>query len=355
MMHTYRWISAVGGLLLSSLSTGAAELTKITVVSQHPVVGPSEEVMGFAIPMQMGYLRDEGLDATLQMASGAGQSAQLVQSGRAEFASSQPEAVLKVREEGGDVVAFFTLKRDNGSKVYVVPNSPIQKLEDLKGKRIGALSFGAGAGLVTRHTLSSLGIAPDQYQPIAVGMGPAAIAALQNNNIDALVMWEQMYASAENVGVKLRAIDLPAQREIAGFSYITTDRLIRDKPQVVEGFCRATAKGHLFASANPEAAIKLFYKQFPTVMPANLSPDVALKNDVHSLSAYLEMALKDLPLGGKVGEQVPSKWQFTARIFKEEGVLKGTVPTESGYSNRFFESCNSFDREAVIAAARNYK
>jgi NitT/TauT family transport system substrate-binding protein len=278
-----------------------------------------------------------------------------VQSGRAEFASSQPEAVLKVREEGGDLVAFYTLKRNNGSKVYVLPNSPVTKLEDLKGKRIGAPSWGAGAGLVTRYSLSSLGIAPNQYQPIAIGMGPAAIAALQNQNIDALVMWEQLYAATQNVGITLRAIDLPAENEIAGLTFITTDRLIRDKPQVVEGFCRATAKAHLFASANPEAAIKLFYKQFPTAIPAGLAPDVALKNDTHSLSAYLGMALEGLPLGAKTGKEEPSKWEFTARIFKQEGVLKGSIPTASAYTDRFFEPCNDFDRAAVIASARSYK
>jgi NitT/TauT family transport system substrate-binding protein len=343
---------ALGALSASAFAQSA---TKITIVSTHPVVAPTEEVMAFAVPTQLGYFREEGIEATMQMASSASQAAHVVQSGQAQFASSQPESVLQVREQGGDLVAFFTLKLNNGSKIYVLPDSGIRRLEDLKSKTIGALSWGSGAGLGTRRMLSEVGIAPGEYKAIASGTGPAALLALQNKNIDALVMWEAMYAAAENTGIKLHAIDLPIQSRTAGFSMITSDSYIKANPKIVEGFCRAMAKGYHFASTNPEAAIKLYYKQFPSAQAINVAPEVALRNDTHVLTRFLEMSLEGMPVGAKMGEQKADRWAYTAKVFKEEGVLKGTAPTEQGYTNQFFEACNKFDRDAVAAAARNYK
>ena len=74
----------------------------------------------------------------------------------------------------------------------MLKDSPINKLEDLKGKNVGAPSFGAGGGLGLKQNLSAIGITPEQYTAIATGAGPSAIAALKGGKIDALVMWDAM-------------------------------------------------------------------------------------------------------------------------------------------------------------------
>ena len=120
---------------------------------------------------------------------------------------------MAVREQGGDLISFFNLKRNPGTFLIVLPDSPIQKLTDLKGKTIGAPSFGAGGGLALKQNLTEIGITPDQYTAIATGAGPSAVAALRSGKIDALVMWDAMLAAAENTGLALRMVNIPLQEE----------------------------------------------------------------------------------------------------------------------------------------------
>src|SRR5439155_424588 len=101
-------------------------------------------------------------------------------------------------------------------------DSPIQKLQDLKGKTIGAPSFGAGGGLGLKQNLSEIGITPDQYNGIATGAGPSAIAALRSGQIDALVRWDAMLGAAENTGLALRIVNIPLEVGMGGPTLATS-------------------------------------------------------------------------------------------------------------------------------------
>ena len=129
---------------------------------------------------------------------------------------------MSVREQGGDLVSFFDLKRNPGTFLVVLPGSPIRGLADLKGKTIGAPSFGAGGGLALKQNLAEIGIAPEQYNGIATGAGPSAVAALRSGEIDALVMWDAMLAAAENTGLTLRVVNIPLQDKMVGTTLATS-------------------------------------------------------------------------------------------------------------------------------------
>ena len=98
-------------------------------------------------------------------------SAQALQANSAQIGTTAAAAIMTVREQNGDLVSFFNLKRNAGTFLVVLKDSPIQKLEDLKGKTIGAPSFGAGGGLGLKQNLSEIGITPDQYTGISTGAG----------------------------------------------------------------------------------------------------------------------------------------------------------------------------------------
>ena len=202
-------LALAAGMSVCLAAAGSAQaLKKMTLVQMHPIMGIGEEVFLYAVPKRLGYFAAEGLDVDIQNSQTGMISAQVLQSDNAQVGTTAAAAIMAVREQGADLLSFFNLKRNAGTFLVVLKDSPIQRLEELKGKTIGAPSFGAGGGLALKQNLAEIGIMPDQYTGIATGAGPSAIAALRSGQIDALVMWDAMLGAAENTGLALRVVNI---------------------------------------------------------------------------------------------------------------------------------------------------
>jgi NitT/TauT family transport system substrate-binding protein len=335
--------------------TSAQDLKKLTLVQMHPNMGIGEEVFLYAVPKHLGYFKAEGLDVTIQNSQTGMISAQVLQSHNAQIGTTAAAAIMSVREQHGDLISFFNLKRNAGTFLVVLKDSPIHKLEDLKGKTVGAPSFGAGGGLGLKQNLSAIGITPDQYTAIATGAGPAAVAALKTGKIDALVMWDAMLAAAENTGLQLRTVNIPLEDGQVGTTLATTASFAKSNPKMLAGYCRAMTKGMLFTITNPEAAIRIFWKEFPSAKPTNLDDATAMKNSAHMMNRWLESALQGQPKGGPLGAFIPLNWKNTQAAFVQLGSLKGTEAPTASYTDEFIAACNDFDHAAVVEHAKSTK
>ncbi len=328
---------------------------KMTLVQMHPIIGVGEEVFLYAVPKHLGFFAAEGLDIDIQNTQTGMVSAQLLQSSTAQVGTTAADAILSVREQGGDLISFFNLKRNPGTFMVVLPNSPIHELKDVKGKTIGAPSFGAGGGLVLMQNLNQLGITPDQYTGIATGAGPSAVAALRSGQIDALVMWDAMLGAAENTGLKLRVIDIPLQDTMVGTTLATSAAFAKSNPKDVAGYCRAMAKGLTFTIANREAAIQMLWDEFPNTKPTGLDDATAMNNGVHVMDRFLEMSMQGQQNDAPLGEFLPANWDNTRNTYISFGKLKGTEPVTAAYTTGFISACNDFDRAAIAVQAKGWK
>jgi NitT/TauT family transport system substrate-binding protein len=344
---------ALAAGMVYSLATAVAaqSLNKMTLVQMHPIMGIGEEVFLYAVPKRLGYFAAEGLDVEIQNSQTGMISAQVLQSNNAQVGTTAAAAVMTVREQNGDIVSFFNLKRNAGTFLVVLKDSPIQKLDDLKGKTVGAPSFGAGGGLALKQNLSEIGITPDQYTGIATGAGPSAIAALRGSQIDALVMWDAMLGAAENTGLALRVVNIPLEDRMVGTTLATKQAFASTNAKELAGYCRAMTKGLVFTLTNRAAAVRIFWDEFPTTKPANLDDATALKHSVHIMDRFLEKALQGQPEGSRLGEFIGTNWQNTHEAYVKLGTLKGTEPPTASYTEQFIPACNDFDRAAVAAQA----
>ena len=341
-------VAACGGLTIASAQTPK----KMTLVQMHPIMGVGEEVFLYAVPKHLGFFAAEGLDVDVQNTQTGMISAQLLQSSTAQVGTTAGDAILSVREHGGDLMSFFNLKRNPGTFLVVLPDSKIHELADLKGKNVGAPSFGAGGGMALKQNLIELGIAPDQYTAIATGAGPSAVAALRSGQIDALVMWDAMLGAAENTGLTLRTITIPLQDGTVGTTLATTAAYAAANPQNVAGYCRAMTKGLVFTMTNRSAAIRMLWDEFPNTKSASLDDATALKNGVHIMDRFLQMSLQGQPDDAPLGDFIAAKWDNTREAYRTLGTLKGTEPVSAAYTSKFIAACNDFDRAAIVAQAQ---
>jgi NitT/TauT family transport system substrate-binding protein len=318
-------------------------------------MGIGEEVFLYAVPKRLGYFAAEGIEVDIQNSQSGMISAQVLQSSKAQIGTTAAAAIMTVREQNGDLISFFNLKRNAGTFLVVMKDSPIRKLEDLKGKNVGAPSFGAGGGLGLKQNLSAIGITPDQYTGIATGAGPSAIVALKAGRIDALVMWDSMLGAAENTGLELRTVAIPLEDGQVGTTLATTASFAKANPKEVASYCRAMTKGLVFTTANIAAAIRIFWEEFPTTKPADVDEATALKNATHVMSRFLEKALQDQPENAPLGKFITQNWDNTHAAFVKLGTLKGSEAPNASYTEQFIAACNDFDRAAIVAQAKGMK
>ncbi len=344
-------ICLLGGVAALALaSTASAQEKPITIVLSHANMAVGEEVFLYAVPKALGYFKDEGLDVTIQGASGGVQAGQVMASGNAQFITTLAEGVMQMREQGADPVAILSLKNYNGYSVSTLPDSGIKSLADLTGKTIGFPVAGGGTVMMLDESLKAAGLKPE-YTAIVIGTGPGAAAAVEQKRVEAAVLWDANYGLIENLGYKLNYIDLPIQNEIAGFTLSTSDKMVKDDPKSVEGFCRAVLKGLTYTLANKEAAVDLFFKEFPTTKAANVSDEEATKDAVNVLNKWLDSALKGVTDVSKLGSFDKAKWEKSKELYAAAGTLKGTVPVDQAFTNQFIDGCNNFDHKAVKAQA----
>ena len=329
-------------------------LTRVVFVQAHAAGVAGEEGPMYAVPESLGFFEEEGLDVVWEFSSGSAASIQLLLAGNAHIVNANAEAVFTTRNQGGPVMAVMAVKGRSGYAIAVLPDSPIEKLEDVKGKVIGVSSMGTGAIPIIAGELANVGLERDvDYEFVATGIGAQAATALTTGKVDGLGLWDATFAVIENQGIEMRYIHLPILDKIAPFSMVTTDKFMQENPDVVEGFARAMVKGFIWSLANPDATMKLFYHHFPAMKPLGISPEEAVRQDRRVFEMWMDNAAQfQEPLWGY---QWPEKWEFSQSHYVESGLLDQERDPTQYYTNVFVEACNDFDKDALRAAAEKYE
>lgn len=343
-------LAATCTVVLSVTPLAAKDMTRITLVQAHASIGVGEEVFLYAVPQHFGWFKDEGLDVEIRGVRGGTLAAQILESGDAQVVSTDPAVVMSVREKGGTAKVFYALRRQGGYGIATLADSSINKLEDLKGKTVGAASLASGAVPVFKGMMSDLGFTDTDYIIVAAGTGGQAASALSTGNVDALILWDSVYAVIENLGVKLKIFNFPVIPKLAGFALASTDQYIAEHPDALAGLCRAVSKGVVFAKANPEAAIRIFYDVFPQAKPAEVT-DQVVSGDANILTNWMANGTGSEE-GVPLGWNYPEKWEYSYQYYQDNGRIVAPKPLESHYTNEFLDACNDFDAAAITQLAK---
>jgi len=344
-------VAVLGAALLTLPALGAtAELRKITLVQAHTNIGVGEEVFLYAVPKKLGYFEQEGLDVSIQGVAGGSLAAQVLQGGSAQIASAAPESIMFVRDKGGDIKSFAALRRKGGWEVALKPDSPVKSLAELKGKNVGVQGLNSGVVPLLTASFEEVGLKKGDYNLVATGLGPQAAAALSSGKVDALVLWDAEYGKMENRGLQLKYLELPIVDKLAGFTLATTGKFMKEHPEVLVGFCRAMAKGEVYARANPAAAIKIFYEVFPQTKPKGIPDDQAVREDASILKRWMASGT-GADASVPIAWQYPEKWAYTLKYYTDLGNITKPQPVDGYYTNQFIKDCNDFDKEKIRQAA----
>lgn len=254
-------------LLLVFILAGCAETasapTPVDITKIRLPMGyiPSVQYAPLYVASDKGYFAGEGLEVEFDYKFETDGVA-LVGANEVQFSLVSAEQVLLARAQGLPVVYFLAWWHDYPVAVVTKATSGIEKLTDLKGKKIGLPGpFGASyVGL--RALLNAAGLEESDVTLDSIGFNQVEV--LVTNRDDAVVV----YDNNEPIQLKLRGYEVrvfPVREyaSLASNGVITNEKTIAENPELVRRFARAMLRGIEDTLADPAEAFDICKKFIP--------------------------------------------------------------------------------------------
>ena len=332
----------------------AKPLRKVTFV--FPIQVMASRYAPWIAAKELGFLAEEGLDVHFLNTAGSIGALQQVASGQAEFALSPIDGVIAARAKGTPVRYFYNWQTHVIFSVAVLADSPIRSLAELKGKQLGVQGMRSAAVPYAKAVIRAGGLDPaNDITLVAVGAGPQAATAVRQKRVDALVLWDTEYAGMELLGLKFRSFGHAQLQNLSGGGLLARDEYIQASPDVLRGFGRAFAKGNVFCFESPEAAIKVYWKNFPEAKPKGKDEATALRESVYVFRAAMKNLLRDDKPDKRWGHFADAEVQQYIDLLLAEKVIETRLPARDIYTNDFVDHFNAFDAAKVREMARAYR
>lgn len=137
---------------------------------------------------------------------------------------------------------------ESNEAIFVKADSPVRSLADLKGKRI-ALQKGSSSNFLLLQVLKKAGLKLDDIKPVYLPPADAR-AAFESGDVDAWIVWDPYYASAQQA-LKVRTLaDYAGLPKPYNF-YEATRGFAQNNPQAVRALIEQLRAGGLWVGAHP--------------------------------------------------------------------------------------------------------
>lgn len=190
-----------------------------------------------------------------------------------------------------------------GWQLVVKTDSPITKVADLAGKKVGITSAGSGTDILALWTVAEHKI---QFTRVPLG-GGGLVPNLLTGNIDATVLYSPLTYKVVDDKVARTLINYgEAVPPHSTGSWIATDKVIKEKPEVVQKAVNALygAVGFLCDDANRATAVKLVAEidEIPDAIAAR-----ELDGNIKHISRTGEMKIEWMELALEMGRMIGMK------------------------------------------------
>jgi NitT/TauT family transport system substrate-binding protein len=305
-----------------SSSAGAAE--KITYLLPAPPSLPA--FAPWVLAKHLGYYTEAGYDVEFVVARGGVDVAKQIGVGNAPIGGAIGDTPIIVRGNGVPVKAVGLM--GGGALTVVVGRKDrgIEKLEDLRGKKISVLAFQDTTYYALLGALASKGITKNDVNAQAVG--PAAVASLVvAGTVDACACTPDWEINVKD-GVK-DVVSLPTKDYFQSMSQaiLTSDKMIAERPDMVRAIVKATLRGMKFVMDDPNKAALAYVEASPTFKGKEELMKQILAN-------YTERTYKGQ---ATLGAMDPQRLASLQKFYKSQGFIEAELPVDQLYSNDFIK------------------
>lgn len=343
MQRMYFRATMVGLIAVTLLISGWAgpgsgqeqKVEKVVLAYSVPVPG-SDSTFIFA-GKQLGFFKEQGIDLQIQTTQGAVAAAGFVASGTVDVALGTVEAVPGYVLQGVPVKVIYLYAYRPIFSLGLFKGGRIQKVGDVKGKKIGVSTLGSAAIPVLQYILKEAGLALSDVTLVPVGVGPAAVAAMKRGEVDAVMFWDTAYVNYMGQGIELSLVSSPKlQQAYAGLAIYAQERTITGRRKALEGFLRGLTKSLAYSTKSPEGATRAF---------GELHPEIAKNPKLEQAMWEERLKIQVLPPAAR------GQWGYMDRVHFENllevlylgGLIKEKPPVEKLYTTEFLKAANEVD------------
>ncbi len=276
---------------------------------------------GFYQALATGLYKKHGLDVTVKMGGPQVHGMQLMLAGQADMHMGYDFQVLKTLEQGGDPVTVAVSFQHDLQGLMTHPDVP--NLGSLKGKTI--LVATAGRSSWWPWMKDKYGYSEDQVRPYTFNLQPF----FADPNVAQQAYLSSEPFQAEKAGTKAKFF-LFARDGFPpyGTTIVTTQKLVKEKPDVVKRFVQASLEGWKSYLNDQAPANALIKKDNPKMSDDQL--------------AYAITKLKEQKLltGGDaansgIGTMTAERWKKTHDYMVKAELLKPDVDVSRAYTLQF--------------------
>jgi ABC-type nitrate/sulfonate/bicarbonate transport system substrate-binding protein len=243
-------------LLLVLAGTAAAADLRVAIVSRTVFYVP------LWLAQDKGYLKDEGISATVEIFDNAEKIMEELRSGRSQIAISTPESVVVDAYRGGSLRIIAA----NAERLphFIIARPQIRTLEQLRGARFGVLSLNEGTTYLVHRLAGAIGLKPGEYEVLAVGGAPTRWRLLQEGKIDAGLQPFPLSYEAEAAGFTNFG---PISHYVSDYLFTSVNvdsKWAQQHRLLVQAFLRALKRGQEEMAARPASAAGIAARELKT-------------------------------------------------------------------------------------------
>jgi NitT/TauT family transport system substrate-binding protein len=220
---------------------------------------PNSFAFGAAdVGIQAKIFEQEGIDVSILSFAGDARMQQALTAGAIDISvGSGPGLGFRVKGVPAIGVAAMYGAPSNLT-LTVLANSPIKRIADLKGKRVGVTTLGSLTDWLTRELSRQQGWGSDGIEVLPLGSVPARLAAMERGELDGLVIESATGFELEEQG-KGRNLLLFGDIEKNFYTHViyATDEMIQKKPDLLKRFLRGWFRTIAFMKANKDFTVKV--------------------------------------------------------------------------------------------------
>ncbi len=283
----------------------------------------------FFLGIDKGFYEKEGIDLAVKQGNGSSNAVRLVANKDSTFAYGSASTMLNLAAQGAPVVAVATIDATGTDSVLVNPESGIKTFKDLEGKKV-LTTAGAGVNTLFPVAAKNAGADVEKIQLTNVAESALVQSYLQGLAPAMLGGMDDKPAEIKANGGKQPVIFNYADYGVyqPGYAIVAHKDMVKDNPDLVQRFVRATLKAVKAAKENPDASIQALIDWSGSVEDQKAQAREVL--DV-TLSILRSPNNKD----GKLGQNVPADWDSALAMLKQYKELKTDQPASSFYTNDF--------------------
>ncbi|MBB3771401.1 NitT/TauT family transport system substrate-binding protein [Angulomicrobium tetraedrale] len=275
--------------LAIAASTGAQAQTPVKFTLDWVFQGPTSP---FLVALEKGYYKAEGLDVTMDPGQGSAGAVQRVATGAYDIGFADVNSLIEynAKNPGKEVLCVFMAYDFPPFGVHTLKKNGIATPADLKGKKLGAPVFDASFRLFPAFA-RKVGLDPKSVE--YVNLTPQL---REQSLVQGTVDFISGHYFSSVLDLKARGVKA---EDIVSFNYsdygmdvygngIIVSPAFADKPEVVKGFLRATAKAWKEVAADPAIGVAAAMARDPLIDPKLETERLDLSLKMNVLTPYVK-------------------------------------------------------------------